>query len=137
MAHASGKYAKAISDRSGLEFPYKEMVKEWNGLTVHKSEFESKHPQLERTRKSADRISLKNVKPSRIEPVTVIVLVPVIISVKSPFTVSRLSDKYVSFVIPTILVSLVPVIILFKLPVIVSCKLFLIIIFLLPVITSL
>lgn len=73
MAHASGKYAKAISDRSGLEFPYKEMVKEWNGLTVHKSEFESKHPQLERTRKSADRISLKNVKPSRIEPVTVIV----------------------------------------------------------------
>jgi hypothetical protein len=30
MAHASGKYAKAISDRSGLEFPYKEMVK--NGM---------------------------------------------------------------------------------------------------------
>ena len=28
---ASGKYAKAISDRSGMEFPYNEMVKrmEW------------------------------------------------------------------------------------------------------------
>ena len=25
--YASGKYAKAISDRSGLEFPYNEMVK--------------------------------------------------------------------------------------------------------------
>ena len=48
MAHASGKYAKAISDRSGMEFPYKEMVKEWNGSFVHKSEFEAKHPQLER-----------------------------------------------------------------------------------------
>ena len=44
---ATGKYAKAISDRSGMEFPYNEMVKEWNGAFVHKSEFEAKHPQLE------------------------------------------------------------------------------------------
>ena len=29
--YATGKYAKAISDRSGMEFPYKEMVREWNG----------------------------------------------------------------------------------------------------------
>jgi hypothetical protein len=31
---ATGKYAKAISDRSGFEFPYNEMVKEWirNGM---------------------------------------------------------------------------------------------------------
>ena len=50
MAHASGKYSNAISDRSGMEFPYKEMVKEWNGSMVHKSEFEAKHPQLERQR---------------------------------------------------------------------------------------
>ena len=35
MAHASGKYARAISDRSGMEFPYNEMVKEWNGSLVH------------------------------------------------------------------------------------------------------
>ena len=34
MAHATGKYAKAISDRSGREFPYKEMIKEWNGSFV-------------------------------------------------------------------------------------------------------
>ena len=32
---SSGKYAKFISDRSGMEFPYKEMVKEWNGSRVH------------------------------------------------------------------------------------------------------
>ena len=42
MAIARGKYAKAISDRSGMEFPYNEMVKEWNGHLVHKSEFEAK-----------------------------------------------------------------------------------------------
>ena len=47
MAFTRGKHAKAISDRSGMEFPYNEMVKEWNGHFVHKSEYEEKHPQLE------------------------------------------------------------------------------------------
>ncbi len=37
---AVGKYAKFISDRSGMEFPYKEMVIEWNGARVHISEYE-------------------------------------------------------------------------------------------------
>ena len=60
MAHAAGKYARAISDRSGLEFPYKEMVKEWNGSLVHKSEFESKHPQLERQQHKPDGQSLQD-----------------------------------------------------------------------------
>ena len=41
-----GKYAQAISDRSGMAFPYNEMVKEWNGSLVHVSEFEAKQPQL-------------------------------------------------------------------------------------------
>ena len=40
MAYAAGKYAKAISDRSGMEFPYNEMVREWTGMLVHVSEFE-------------------------------------------------------------------------------------------------
>ena len=73
MAHASGKYAKAISDRSGMEFPYNEMVKEWNGSLVHKSEFEAKHPQLERQRHAADTQSLKDARPARVEPLTVFV----------------------------------------------------------------
>ena len=44
---ASGKFAKRISDRSGMAFPYNEMVKEWTGAIVHYTEFEPKHPQLE------------------------------------------------------------------------------------------
>ena len=61
------KYAKAISDRSGLEFPYKEMVREWNGSFVHVSEFEPKQPQLEPKPMNGDAISLRNVRPPRIE----------------------------------------------------------------------
>ena len=45
--YASGKYALAISDRSGMEFPHKEMVREWNGALVHTSEYEPKQPQLQ------------------------------------------------------------------------------------------
>ena len=73
MAHAAGKYAKAISDRSGFEFPYNEMVKEWNGSLVHRSEYEPKHPQLERQQHKPDGQSLKNARPARKEPMTVLV----------------------------------------------------------------
>ena len=73
MAHASGKYAKAISDRSGMEFPYNEMVKEWNGSLVHKSEFEAKHPQLERQKHRPDAQSLQDARPARVAPLTVFV----------------------------------------------------------------
>ena len=65
--YATGKYAKAISDRSGLEFPYKEMVREWNGSLVHVSEFEPKQPQLEPKPMNGDSISLRNIRPDRIE----------------------------------------------------------------------
>ena len=63
MPYARGKYAKAISDRSGMEFPYQEMVKEWNGSFVHKSEFEPKHPQIKKRHTRADAIALANVRP--------------------------------------------------------------------------
>ena len=66
--YATGKYAKAISDRSGMEFPYKEMVREWNGSFVHVSEFEPKQPQLEPKPMNGDAISLRNVRPPRIAP---------------------------------------------------------------------
>jgi len=65
---ASGKYAKAISDRSGMEFPYNEMVKEWNGSFVHRSEFEAKHPQLEPRAHYGDAQGLQNARPARTEP---------------------------------------------------------------------
>ena len=67
---ATGKYAKAISDRSGMEFPYKEMVREWNGSFVHISEFEPKQPQLEPKPMNGDSISLRNIRPDRSEPAT-------------------------------------------------------------------
>ena len=60
MAYARGKYALAISDRSGGIFPYSEMVKEWNGSFVHKSEFEAKHPQLEKGSHKVDPEAIKN-----------------------------------------------------------------------------
>ena len=65
--YATGKYAKAISDRSGMEFPYNEMVREWNGSFVHISEFEPKQPQLEPKPMNGDSISLRNVRPDRTE----------------------------------------------------------------------
>jgi|TARA_Y100000114_G_scaffold154702_1_gene177260 hypothetical protein len=58
--YATGKYSKAISDRSGMEYPYNEMVKEWNGSLVHYTEFEAKHPQIRRRRTTADAIALQN-----------------------------------------------------------------------------
>ena len=72
--YATGKYAKAISDRSGLEFPYDEMVREWNGSLVHVSEFEPKQPQLEPKPMNCDAISLRNVRPDRIETAVPILL---------------------------------------------------------------
>jgi len=60
---ASGKYAQAISDRSGQAFPYREMVKEWTGALVHISEFEPKHPQLDPRNPGADGVALMNARP--------------------------------------------------------------------------
>ncbi len=65
-----GKYSQAISDRSGMAFPYTEMVKEWDGSFVHVSEFEPKQPQLQPTRYSGDSQALANARPARVEPAT-------------------------------------------------------------------
>ena len=67
MAFAKGRYSKAISDRSGLEFPYNEMVKEWNGMLVHVSEYEEKQPQLDPKPKGSDPQGLLNARPARTE----------------------------------------------------------------------
>ena len=67
---SKGKYAQFISDRSGMAFPYKEMVKEWNGARVHVSEFEPKQPQLEPKPHGADPQGLPMAKPDRTEPAT-------------------------------------------------------------------
>ena len=64
---ASGKHALAISDRSGLAFPYLEMVREWNGAWVHISEFEPKQPQLQPHPVGADPQALQHARPARTE----------------------------------------------------------------------
>ena len=65
--YAIGKRSQAISDRSGMAFPYKEMVKEWNGSLVHISEFEPKHPQIRRRHNTADAIALQNSRNQKFQ----------------------------------------------------------------------
>ena len=65
--YATGKRSQAISDRSGMAFPYKEMVKEWNGSLVHISEFEPKHPQIRRRHNTADAIALQNSRNQKFQ----------------------------------------------------------------------
>ncbi len=60
---ATGKYALMISDRSGMAFPYREMVREWTGMWVHTSEFEPKQPQLNPPYHSADAVALQHPRP--------------------------------------------------------------------------
>ena len=80
---ASGKHSQAISDRSGMAFPYNEMVKEWNGSFVHKSEYEAKHPQIRRKHITADAIALANARPQRSSP-TIVDLNPALLFNSNP-----------------------------------------------------
>ena len=64
---SQGKHALAISDRSGLAFPYNEMVREWNGALVHNSEYEPKQPQLQPKPTNADPQALQRARPARTE----------------------------------------------------------------------
>ena len=64
---ARGKHALFISDRSGLQYPYTEMVREWNGARVHTSEYEPKQPQLEPKPFTADPQGLMHPRPARLE----------------------------------------------------------------------
>ena len=88
------KYSKAISDRSGMEFPYVEMVMEWNGSFVHKSEYEKKHPQLETTSNGRENQGLSNARPDRTEFSTPLVLMD------NPFTTSSSLTSVVVYMSP-------------------------------------
>ena len=63
--YATGKHALAISDRSGLQFPWREMVTEWNGAFVHFSEYEPKQPQLTPLPLKSEATALPKVRPAR------------------------------------------------------------------------
>ena len=60
---ANGKYAQFISDRSGMAFPYLEMVREWTGARVHVSEYEPKQPQVDPRPHGADAQALQHARP--------------------------------------------------------------------------
>lgn len=66
---ASGKYAIAICDRSGFQFPWKEMVKEpGTGFIVHRTESDGKwnlvdHPQNNIKDIRAENIGLTWTRP--------------------------------------------------------------------------
>ena len=86
---SQGKYALAISDRSGMAFPYNEMVKEWNGALVHISEYEPKQPQLQPKPTNADPQALQRARPARTEFPTEDFLPndPFILNTEAPFLV--------------------------------------------------
>ena len=73
-AFSSGKHALMISDRSGVAFPYREMVQEWTVMWVHTSEFEPKQPQLEPRPIVGDPQGLPHIRPSRKAFATPVVL---------------------------------------------------------------
>jgi len=76
MAFASGKYALAICDRCGFQYPYLDLKKEWTGFKTCPECYEPKHPQLEPKRNVGDRIALREPRPDRIEPMQVFVAAP-------------------------------------------------------------
>jgi len=78
--YASGKRSLAISDRSGMAFPYTEMVREWNGFLVHTSEYEPKQPQISPKPVGSDSIALHNPRPQPASVASLILLDP------NPFT---------------------------------------------------
>ena len=60
---SSGRFALRISDRDGFAYPYNEMVQEWTGAWVHRSEYEPKSPLLNPTNHPTDAQSLSHAKP--------------------------------------------------------------------------
>jgi len=86
---SQGKFALAISDRSGMAFPYNEMVTEWNGAFVHISEYEAKQPQLQPKPTNADPQALQKARPARTEFATEDFLPndPFILNTEAPFLV--------------------------------------------------
>tara|TARA_R100000655_G_scaffold26313_5_gene54224 strand:- start:16911 stop:17435 length:525 start_codon:yes stop_codon:yes gene_type:complete len=68
MKFSSGRRSKFISDRSGMQFPYRERITEWNGSVVHISEYESKQPQLQPEKPPFEPQSLYQPRVDRTEP---------------------------------------------------------------------
>ena len=77
MTFAVGKYSQDICDRSGYQYDYLELQKEWNGLLVCPECYEPKHPQLDPPYSRPDPEALKNPRPDGIQATVVFVGAPV------------------------------------------------------------
>jgi len=92
--YATGKHALAISDRSGLQFPWREMVTEWTGAFVHMSEYEPKQPQLQPKPTTSDPQALQHARPARTAP-AVTQLMPT-----NPFITYGAGSSYINVNVP-------------------------------------
>tara|TARA_R100001369_G_scaffold90857_1_gene130615 strand:+ start:3255 stop:3566 length:312 start_codon:yes stop_codon:yes gene_type:complete len=70
---SNGKYARFISDRSGMEFPYSERIEEWTGAIVHVSEYEAKQPQLEPVKAPFEPQALYQPRPDVLQEMVIII----------------------------------------------------------------
>ena len=66
--YASGKDAWGRCDQSGLRCRLRDMRTQWDGLKVHPSWYEEKHPQLEPRRDVSDPQALREPRPDATEP---------------------------------------------------------------------
>jgi len=76
MAYANGKFAVAICDYCGFQFPYKTLRKNWKGFMVCPEDYEPKSPQIEPLNYRGDAIALRDPRTDREEPVVVFVGLP-------------------------------------------------------------
>ena len=67
MAYATGKYAKFISDRSGMEYPYIEITLKSTRARPHQTKSAPKTPQDRPNKHMPDAIALQFPRPARVE----------------------------------------------------------------------
>jgi len=77
MAYALGKYAQAICDRCGFQYPYLDLREEWNNFKVCSECYEPKARQLEPTQVGADPEALFQPRPDVSETTDVTISFPV------------------------------------------------------------
>jgi len=73
---SSGKRAFLIDDRSGRKIRYKDARREWNGLRVHKKDWEGKQPQLDPVVPGPDVGALYQPRPDNDQDLTKVRLGP-------------------------------------------------------------
>lgn len=73
MAFATGKFSYGLCDYCGQRYPYQVLRKNWKGFVVCPEDYEPKEPQLIPLNYRGDAIALRDPRPDRTEPMTVVV----------------------------------------------------------------